>query len=177
MAYKEYTKQSLADFSGRPVTSYTSYAEKSAIPQALLLFKIGTCLASPDGLSDDEQSLVDFAIAAMADAIYLSQPYQAAVASPFNSESIGSYSYSKVAKAVQAGQPTGVMWFDMAVSQLSVCYDSSGDFATGGVEVFEHAEGAYVRGSTGDNLRWLTPVEVEQSIAFGHDPSRRVLRG
>ena len=168
MAYKDYTAALLADFSGRPEASYTSYVTNSAVPQALLLFKIGTCLASPDDLNDVEKELVDMAIVAMADSIYLAQPFMAIAASPFNSETIGSDSYSKVAKAVAAGTPTGVMWFDLAVSQVSVCSElSGGDIMFGGVEVFEHTE-SYVVGGLGNNIRFLSPTERTY-----HDPPAR----
>lgn len=173
MGYTEYTKDELAEFSGRPVESYTPYADDSAIPQALLLFKIGTCLASPDDLTDTEKQLVDMAILSMADSIYLSQPFAAAMASPFNSESIGSYSYSKTAKAVASGAPTGIMWFDLAVTQLSVCDQlAGGDMAFGGIEVFEHL-GTFAKGSIGSNIRYLSPAEISLSETWGYDPNLR----
>lgn len=170
MPYKEYTRQMLANHTGRPLVSFPeAYVTGSAIPQALLLFKIGTCLASPDELSDDSKQLVDFAILAMADAIHLSAPYQTALASPFSSESIGSYSYSKVAGAVQSGIPTGIGWFDIAISELSVCNRDAENFSSGGIEVFEH--GAVFGNGTNGNVRIFTPGELEMSRRFGYDPA------
>lgn len=174
MAYKTYTRDDLAAFTGRPAASFPSpYVEASAIPQALLLFKIGTCLASPDDLTPDQQQLVDFAILSMADGIHLVAPYQTAIASPFNSESIGSYSYSKTAKAIQSGQETGIGWFDMAVDQLSICADSALGFLSGGIEVFEH-DGAFMAGSVEENVRFLSPQDIRWSQQWGYDPAASV---
>lgn len=175
MPYAAYTREMLATFTGRPVASFPqAFVENSAIPQALLLFKLGTCLASPDALTTDQKQLVDFAILSMADAIHLTAPYQAAKANPFNSESIGSYSYSKTAQAVQSGLETGIMWFDMAIDQLSVCDSLSGSFAQGGIEVFENdgrfAGGARLGGQAG-NVDFLSPADLNTSRSFGHDPN------
>lgn len=171
MGYATYTVQMLSDFTGRPVASFPeNFVKVSAFPQALLLFKLGTCLASPDDLTTDQKLLVDYAIMSMADGIHLAQPYQTALASPFNSESIGSYSYSKVVKAVQRGEETGVMWFDMAIKELSVCDDSDGLAMTGGIEVFDHT-GYTVPGHVGANTLFLTPADMEQARAWGIDPA------
>lgn len=171
MSYPTYTRQQIADFTGRPVASFPqTFVVNSAIPQALLLFKMGTCLASLDHLTADQRQLADFGILAMADSIHLVAPYQAAQASPFSSESIGSYSYSKVAGAVQRGDETGVMWFDLAIEQLSVCDRDSGHFSQGGIEVFE-SDGAFVNGSIQKNVRLLSPADVDQLKSWGHDPN------
>jgi len=175
MGYKTYTRQDLADFTGRPLASFPqAYVENSALPQALLLFKLGTCLASPDDLTDDQKQLVDFAILSMADAIHLVAPYQTVLASPFNSETIGSYSYSKMAKAVQMGLPTGVSWFDMAIADLSVCGDvdpAKIGFGGGGIEMFEN-DGVFVPGSNG-NVDYLSPADIRlsQYFTYGIDPA------
>ena len=176
MAYKEYTRKMIADFTGRPLVSFPeAFVTDSAIPQALLLFKIGTCLAAPDDLTEDQQQMVDFAILAMADAIHLAQPYQTALASPFNSESIGSYSYSKTAKAIRQGNETGVDWFDIAIDQLSVCDELGGSFMQGGIEIFENdglfAGGVRLGGQRG-NVDYLSPADLNRSNSFGYDPAR-----
>lgn len=170
MPYTTYTRQMLADFTGRPLVSFPEgFVTKSAIPQALLLFKLGTCLASPDDLTDDQKQLVDFAIMSMSDAIHLAQPYQTALASPFNSESIGSYSYSRTAQAVSRGLPTGIGWFDDAIQRLSVCDTLDGVPMSMGIDVFGAAEGIPQQGA--GVVRWLSPAEREQSVLFGYDPS------
>ena len=171
MSYPQYTKQDVATFTGRAVASFPSFVETSALPQAILLFKIGTCLASLDALTADELELSKNGILSMADAIHLAQPYSVAVASPFNSESIGSYSYSKVAKAVSRQEETGVMWFDLAISRLSVCDEQETGMFGGGIEVFEHD--ALFTGGTGGNVRLLSPKDIDQSRFFGFDPAPR----
>lgn len=173
MAYKTYTPQDLADFTGRPVASFREpYTSASALPQALLLFKMGTCLASPDALTDDEKQMVDFAVLSMADAIQLASLYATVHANPFSSETIGSYSYSKVATAVANGEPTGIMWFDKAIAELSICDTSDGIPMTGGIEVFERTGGFFGPGHLGGNIQFLTPADVEQSRLFGFDPAQ-----
>lgn len=171
MAYPTITREDISGFTGRPVASFPqAFLEASAIPQALLLFKLGTCIFDPELLTEDQQQLVKFAILSMADAIHLAAPYQTSLANPFNSESIGSYSYSKTAKAVQAGKETGISWFDMAIQQLSQCDNVSGDFMRGGIEIYEH-DGTVVAGALSGNVYFLTPGDIEDSRRFGVDPA------
>lgn len=170
MPYKTYTRQMLADFTGRPLASFPEgYVTASAFPQALLLFKMGTCLASLDDLTEDQKQLADFAILSMADAIHLSAPYQTVLASPFNSESIGSYSYSRAAQAVSKGLPTGIGWFDIAMQELSVCDALDGIPMSMGIDVFGAAYGVPQQGS--GVTRWFTDAELAESRIFGFDPS------
>ncbi len=171
MSYPTITRQMLADFTGRPLASFPeAFVTTSAIPQATLLFKIGTCLASLDDLTEDQQQLALYAIMSMADAIHLSQPYQTALASPFSSESIGSYSYSKVAKAIMGGLPTSIGWFDLAIDQLSVCDVGDGIVMQGGIEMPQY-EGMIVPGSREGNIRFLSPMEIDASRSYGYDPA------
>lgn len=171
MEYPTYTTEDLSGFSGRPVASYTAYAN-TALSQALLLFKIGTCLAQfPDGGTQAE--LAKMGILAMADDISLKQEYQQAMASPFSSESIGSYSYSKRAQQVQDGDATGIMWFDLAIKELSMC-DAGGDGIPtgGGVGMFEY-DGTFVDSDGPETVRFLGPADLDASRGYGFDPSTR----
>lgn len=119
MAYPTFTLADLADYSGRPEASYTSYTTQ-ALAQASLLFKFASCLT--DWPSDaDEAELAKYAILSLADIIFLSQPFAATLATPFISETIGSYSYSKAVNAIRAGTPLGISWFDLAVERLGIC--------------------------------------------------------
>lgn len=145
------------------------YVTASAFPQALLLFKMGTCLASLNDLNEDQKQLAKFAILSMADAIHLSAPYQTVLASPFNSESIGSYSYSRAAQAVSKGLPTGIGWFDIAMQELSVCDAMDGIPMSMGTDIFGSAEIGRASGS--GITRWLTPAEEASSRMFGYDPA------
>lgn len=112
------TVSDLADFAGTSEASYSAYVSQ-ALAQATLLFEVATGLEEyPDNQS--QRSLAQNAILEMADRLYTTQPYAAALASPFSSESIGSYSYSKASSAISKGQITGVVWFDLAVQKLAV---------------------------------------------------------
>lgn len=171
MAYPTYTVADLANFSGRPQLAYMNAGYvPTAIGQATLLFKIATCLANiPE--ESDKQDLAKFAILQMADSIYWAQQYQDAVNNPFSSESIGSYSYSKVAAAVNKGDKTGIMWFDLAVDQMGVCEDLDNIPFSGGIEIFEF-DGQFVDGRMANaNTRFLSPQDINRSRSFGFDPA------
>jgi hypothetical protein len=123
----------LAAFTGRPSNTFGEFAPE-ALSQATLLFLIATELI--DYPSDTNlAALAKNGILDMADSIYLSQPYKQTMSSPFQSESIGSYSYSKMTKAVKKGDSTGVAWFDMAVSKLRAF--GTGIGASGSIEGME----------------------------------------
>jgi hypothetical protein len=140
--------EQLADFSGRPEASYTTYAA-SALMQAAIIFTTVTELNWGNGsdfeaLNSDDQALCQWAIMAYADWIYLRQPYQQMIANPAMSETLGSYSYSKPppiqVRNVQAQElgigSTGVELWDTAVQYLSKRLRANGVFF-GQLECFE----------------------------------------
>lgn len=166
-AYPDFSRNDLATYSGRPEVSYPVYAD-TAIQQATLLFKIGTCLAAlPD--DPDLLQLATNGILAMADSIVLAQQYQGIQASPFSSESIGSYSYTKAAKAVSAGADTGIMWFDLARNRLSVCDDGDGIPTSGGIHM-TMGDGMYFDNGGGSGT-FLSPGDINRSTQWGYDPN------
>jgi len=122
------TLAELAAFSGRAENSYSGYAE-SALLQSALQFTILSELTPADyeGLAPDDQTLAQQGMVAMADWIYLRQPYQAVIASPLEGETIGSYTYSKPfqvemrnLQAQELGQgQSGVVLWDLAIQYLS----------------------------------------------------------
>ena len=122
------TLTELAEYTGRPASSYTGYVN-SALLQATMMFTILSELGAGDygGLSADFQQLANMGIMAMADHLYLRWPYQQVLASPLQSETIGSYEYSKpvqeIARNAQAievtAEKTGVDMFDLAVRRLA----------------------------------------------------------
>jgi hypothetical protein len=81
---------------------------------------------------------------AMADYLFLRQPYQQVIASPLMNESIGSYSYGKaeaeVARNAAAlevtGERTNVVFYDMAVQYLAKRQIAGGVFS-GAITAFE----------------------------------------
>src|SRR3954470_21512168 len=110
------TRIELAVFTGRSVNTYPPFADE-ALAQAALLFSIVTKLtaypADPDLLK-----LAKYAIMEMADRLILEQPYASIKSGPFQTETIGSYSYSKVtqtSRTAQQGLKTGLFWWDVAI--------------------------------------------------------------
>jgi hypothetical protein len=122
------TVSELANYTGRPVESYTGYAN-SALLQATMMFTIlsENTVADYAGMSADYQQLANMGVMAMADWLYLRWPYQQVMASPLQNETIGSYSYSKpvqeMARNAQAievtSEKTGVDMFDLAIRRLA----------------------------------------------------------
>jgi hypothetical protein len=139
------TPAELADYTGRPQSSYTSYVN-SALLQATMMFTIMTELGAGDygGMSADFQQLANMGIMAMADWLYLRFPYQQVIASALQAETIGSYSYSKpiqeMARNAQAievnSEKTGVDMFDLAYRRLARRREMSG-LAYGQITGFE----------------------------------------
>ena len=123
----------LATFGGRESNSYSDFAVE-ALSQATLLLYLATSL-SEYPTDPNLAKLAKYGILDMADKIYFSQPFKEAIASPYQSETIGSYSYSKSVAAVKKGDATGVMWFDMAVNKLKVA--GSGIGGHGSISAFE----------------------------------------
>jgi len=164
VAFPVFTAQHLADFTGRDAATFDAYATQ-AIKQAILLFVLGTELRELPEDEIDREVAVN-GILSMADAIYLVRPYAEVLFNPFNSESIGSYSYSKASQAVAGGLPTGITWFDLAIGRLAK-EDLSG-WGSGGIEIFED-DGYFVRGN-GGNSRLVAPEDNRYGYTYP-DPS------
>jgi hypothetical protein len=145
---------SLATYSGRPQTSYTGFAV-SALLQAAITFSFRTEITDPSQLSGynnltaaDQAVLATNGICSYADYLYLRQPYQQMIATPAQSEVIGSYSYTKpyaeIARNAAAlevtGEAIGVPMFDLAVQLLSLRTLAGGVYF-GSLSVFEHPRG------------------------------------
>jgi hypothetical protein len=148
-----YTVDDLATVAGRDPSFYDNAAfVPQAILEATLLFQLATNRAD---LPDDDQSvlLARLGILSMADAIYLVQPFQEQIAQPFNSETIGSYSYSRLQSAALGGLPTGISWFDTSIKYLNV--GRATDLVFGGIETLEH-DATYGKGSLGGNKRLIS---------------------
>jgi len=114
------TLAELALFTGRDESTFPAYATQ-ALAQATLLFSIVTKLDEYPEDPDGRQLAIN-AILEMADRMQLEQPYAASKASPFQSETIGSYSYSKGSAFTKAreGAATGLFWWDLALDELSL---------------------------------------------------------
>lgn len=168
------TVAQLADWSGRPLASFTGFAN-SALIQATLLMTVRAELEPSDvaSLVSDDQTLLQQGILAMADYVYLRQPYQQVIASPLMNETIGSYSYGKamgeVARNAQAlevtAENTGVLMFDLAVQMLSKRQRAGGVFG-GSIRAFDtnnRSNSAWVRiDRDGDQLVLMGPADVDR---------------
>ena len=175
------TVAQLAQFSGRPESSYTGYAQ-SALIQASIIFVTATEINYGNNsdwasLNSDDQLLATQGILAFADWTYLKQPYQQMMANPAMSETIGGYSYSKPPpvqiRNVQAQElgigSTGVELWDHAIQYLSK-RTRAGGFFFGQLECFERTDNTADRDmgimlrrdcKTGE-LRLLGPADFNQ---------------
>jgi hypothetical protein len=189
----------LSFFSGRPQASYTGFAT-SALTQAVIMFTFKTEITDPSQFAGynnitaaDAQTLASTGICAMADYIYLRQPYEQAIASPMNHETIGSYSYSKppqqmarnAAALEVTGEATGVPMFDLAVELLAKRTIAGGVYSAS-ISVFERphdrddrAQFLIRRDCETGQLQLLGPADLNQidipafminSEVFPHDP-------
>lgn len=168
------TVSDLADFSGRPETSYTGFAA-SALLQATILFTTITENGADDypSMATDDQFLANEGILAYADWTYLRWPFQQMIANPAMSENIGGYSYSKPpplqVRNVQAQElsviTTGIVLWDTAVQFLSKRTRANGVFF-GQVEGLEHAkyddQVRLLRRDEEGNLALLGPADFNQ---------------
>ncbi len=172
MSYPVPSIADLAAFSGRDAATYGMFAQ-SALAQAALMFQFATGLTSAPA-DPDKAQLAMYAILEMADHIVLEQPYAAAAASPFQSETIGSYTYSKGADfrlKASSGQKLGLLWWDLAIAELATADSSAGGItASGSLRGFDEVQQAFELG------RIAGPAEqTEPTIAFWNaDTSHRL---
>jgi hypothetical protein len=140
------TVEQLAGYTGRPAASYTSYAQSALLQAAVMFTALSEWTADEYSAMDpDDQLLANLGVMAMADYLYLRWPYQQALASPLQSETIGSYSYTKpiqeMARNAQAlevtAEKTGVDMFDLALRMLAKRTRANGVFS-GQITGFEH---------------------------------------
>ncbi len=183
----------LATFSGRDEATYTGYAN-AALLQATVRFTFLTEVTDPKQFTGynnltvaDQTELALYGICSLADSIYLQFPYQGVVASPLNSETVGTWSYTKEATSgaggsayrLQAGAmelsmaSTGIPMFDLAVQLLALRTIASGVYH-GGTTVFDHGEhrramGAVMVYEGPDGRRAIMGPEDENLMQFPFD--------
>lgn len=112
------TELPIPDPEGFDQRKEVGYSDEEALRLSTDLFFMATGLKTYPTVPF-ELRMVNEAIYQMAWYLQESHENQEAMFSPFSSERIGSYSYSKMAKAVQDGDKTGVDWFDRAVEYFS----------------------------------------------------------
>lgn len=159
--------EDLAVFTGREFESFSGFAEQ-ALAQATLLFSVVTKL---DTLPDDPglAQLANNAIMQMADKMYLEQPFTAAKASPFASETIGSYSYAKTIQRAKQGENTGLLFWDLAIEELS--QKSRAIVSSASVQAF--TENIYTDGDGDDKyiLGPATSANFDLPYEYQRDPA------
>lgn len=158
----------LANFTGKETNYYGRYVAE-ALAQSSDLFELATSLQEmpTDSLL---LRLARRGILAMAEVLYEGQSSRDLRFSPFKTETIGSYSYSLAEAAVLQGIPTGISWFDLAVSRLKVgeptignssihAFDRPGDLVTTRGETYlpGPADSQTYKGSPHIYHTWLDP--------------------
>ncbi len=161
MSYPAPTVANLAAFSGRDATLYTPYAT-AVLEQAALAFQFATGLTEVP-TDPDKAKLAGYAIMELADKLYLQQAYASSSASPFQSETIGSYTYSKGSPSSTLDKATrgvklGLFWWDLAIAELGVP-GITGSVASGSIKVWEDELGVDAEGNKGV----ITPADEAQS--------------
>lgn len=128
------TLADLSTFTGRPAATFAAFADQ-ALAQATLMFTIVTRRSELPEDPDLAQLAVN-AILELADRILLEQPYVEYLAAPFQTETVMSYSYSRVTPTITKigqGKLSGLWWWDLAVDQLSM--PGSSVLAHGSIDV------------------------------------------
>lgn len=153
------TIANMSAYSGRDEATYATAPANAALLVAAIRFTFLTEISDPSQIQGynalsaaDMQQLAQTGIAALADDLYLKFPYQQAMASPLQSETIGSYSYQKAFQSMGGSMSrmapaalelsmaqTGIALFDMAVQILARRTLTSGVFSEA-MSVFDEGE-------------------------------------
>lgn len=159
------TLEDLVGFTGLAEETYDDVEEyvDEVLQQAVDALRLATGLSAwPDNPGEDDglrYRVARYAVMELGEAFLNSRPYRSAAVSPFQSETIGSYSYSKVSAAVRAGVPTGLVWFDQARDLFA------GDGADAIVSVSTHVfeTGTFKVLDEDGDTQLLGPADVEVS--------------
>jgi hypothetical protein len=167
-----FTVEQLAEYSGRDIDDYTTYANQ-ALLQAVVLFMMVT--QQEDWPTDPlEQNIAQLGILAYADVLVLQQPYQDATHSPFQSQNAGSVSWSKPVSYIRGnaasnalkGEQTGITWFDLAVQKLAKRTEFGGVYSQATEMTWE--DEVFVREDhiTGE-VKIVGPAEMDKDTLLG----------
>lgn len=113
------TEVDLAQFTGKSPDHYSSSFVMEALQQAGDLFELATEVSTLPPENTLNGRIARRGILAMAEALFEGNAYRDLRMSPFKTETIGSYTYTLAEGNVLAGIPTGISWFDVAVSRLA----------------------------------------------------------
>lgn len=134
-----------------------------ALAEGLLLDAIPCLNSVYPNFTESQKTTIKFAVLEMAKYIKIDYFNFERATSPFQSETIGSYSYSKMAANIKKREDTGVPGFDRAVAQFAgLCsIDSEGGGAsTTSEQVFKPGYGEFIERREG----------VVAGPAILHDP-------
>lgn len=172
--FPTFTVAQLAQFSGRPLQSYTPYADQALI-QAVVIFMLVTQVETwpTDELS---QNIATLGILQYADVLVLEQPFQQVLHNPFQSQTIGSTSYSKPVAYMRGnaqanalkGESTGIPFFDYAVQKLALRTEFGGIYGMSLDMEMGHGDGdVWVRHDHRTNtLKLVGPAERERELGI-----------
>jgi hypothetical protein len=151
-----FTEIDLANFTGRPPEYYNSNFVMEALAQAGDLFELATERTElpTEGLAG---RIAARGVLAMAEAIFEGNNYRDLRASPFKTETIGSYTYTLAEGSVLAGIPTGISWFDLAVDRLALSTRTS--ISNRSVHAFQRPGDT---GSIGGHESLIGPADTEE---------------
>ena len=122
------------------------YSDEDALDLAQgLLMEAIPCLGTIyPAFSEAQRKTIKFAVLEMAKYIKIDYFNFERSTSPFQSETIGSYTYSKAAQSVRNGASTGIPAFDRATSQFAeLCNADSGAFYSSSEQVIRPGFDAY----------------------------------
>jgi hypothetical protein len=145
-------------------TEWDSSEEEFAaveLQQAADLMHIATGLTD-DPADETAQRILKYGILEMAFALHARAPDREAMYSPFSSERIGSYSYSKAQAAVNEGILTNIPSFDAAVRYFLGLADLEGAGS-----VHYATEAVFERSDDGPFLKSTYPASEDLHDAFG----------
>lgn len=123
--FPTFTVSQLADFSGRQLIDYTPYADQALMQATVVLMLVTELRDWP--IDPFSQNVAQLGILHYAEVLTLEQPYQEAAHSPFQTQTVGSTSFSKPVAYMRGnaqanalrGEQTGITWFDYAVQLLA----------------------------------------------------------
>lgn len=136
MAFAVPAQPGYATFLGVEAAYLDTYTPE-ALQQATDLMEIAISASYTDSpASGLALRMYERGIYHMAEALTFSKTGRASAMSQFKSETIGSYSYSRMSQAALTGSPTGVSWFDAAVAYLTSLLDAE-EPSTDSISIFE----------------------------------------
>ena len=131
------TEIDLAQFTGRGLDRYADPFVVEALAQAGDLLELATRISDLPSADTLLGRMARRGVLAMAESLFEGNTFRDLRFTPFKSETIGSYTYSLAEGQISQGIPTGVAWFDLAVSRLLDEFDTSAGIVNASISVFD----------------------------------------